>query len=65
LKAERGMGSWDKDMPRIMILVERRGVERYIPSTDVEKRTIEMIVSRHVEPGSRIYTDSFTSYTIL
>jgi len=65
LKAERGRGSWKKDMPPIIILVERRGVERYIPSTDVEKRTIEKIVSRHVEPGSRIYTDSFTSYTIL
>jgi len=65
LKAERGRRSWGKDMPRIMILVERRGVERYIPSTDVEKRTIEKIVSRHVEPVSRIYIDSFTSYTIL
>jgi len=46
----------------IIILVERRGVERYIPSTDVEKRTIEKIVSRHLKPGSRIYTDGFISY---
>ena len=37
LKAERGRGSWDKDMPPIMILVERKGVERYIPSIDVER----------------------------
>jgi len=37
LKAERGIGLWGKDMPPIIILVERKGVERYIPSMDVER----------------------------
>ncbi len=65
LKAKRGRGSWGKDMPLIMILVERKGVERYVLSTDVESETVGRVALRNVELGSRIYTDSFISYTIL
>ena len=65
LKARRGRESWDKDMPPIIILVERKGVERYVLSMDVESETVGRVALRNVEPGSRIYTDSFISYTIL
>ena len=37
LKTKRGRGSWGKDMPPIIILVERKGVERYVLSMDVER----------------------------
>jgi len=45
-------------MPPLMILVERKGVERCLPSTDVESGAVVRVVLRNVEPGS---IDSFTS----
>jgi len=62
LKAEPGRGSWKTDRPPIIVLVERKKRERYVPSTDAEGETIGRIASRHVERGSHIHTDGFPSY---
>lgn len=65
LRGRPGRGSWKVDRPPIVVLVERRGRERYVPSTDVEGETVGRIASRHVEPGSKTYTDGFPSYAVL
>jgi len=49
LKAKPGRGSWKDDKPPIMILVERKKRERYVPSTDVEGETIGRIASSQVK----------------
>jgi hypothetical protein len=36
-----------------------------IPSRDVKGGTVARIASRHIETGSKIYTDNFPSYNIL
>jgi transposase-like protein len=64
LRAGRGRGGWDKDVIPFTI-IGRDGHEVYIPSRDVRGETIARIASRHIEAGSRIYTDSFPSYSIL
>jgi len=65
LKAKPGRSLWKNDKLPILILVERGGLELYIPSIDVRGETIGRIASRYVEQGSRIYTDGFPSYMIL
>jgi len=54
LKAKPGRSLWKDDKLPILILVERGGLELYIPSIDVRGETIGRIASRHVEQGSRI-----------
>jgi transposase-like protein len=65
LRAGRGRGGWDKDVIPVFTIVGRNGHEVYIPSRDVRGETVARIASRHVEKGSKIYTDSFPSYSIL
>jgi transposase-like protein len=65
LRAGRGMGGWDKDVIPVFTIIGRNGYEVYIPSRDVSGETVARIASRHIEKGSRIYTDSFPSYSIL
>jgi len=65
LKAKPRRSLWKNDKLPILILVERGGLELYIPSIDVRGETIGRIASRHVEQGSRIYTDGFPFYIIL
>jgi transposase-like protein len=65
LRAGRSRGGWDKDVIPIFTIVGRDGDEVYIPSRDVRCETVARIASRHIEKGSRIYTDSFPSYSIL
>jgi len=65
LKAKPGRSLWKNDKLPILILVERGGLELYIPSIDVRGETISRIASRHVEPGSRICRNGFPYYMIL
>ena len=56
MKAKPGRGSWKDDKPPIIVLVERKKREHYVPSTDAEGETIGRIASsqvksRHVEPS--------------
>jgi transposase-like protein len=60
-----GRGKWDKDVIQVFTIIGRDGDEVYIPSRDVSGETVARIASRHIEVGSRIYTDSFPSYSIL
>jgi transposase-like protein len=65
LRAGRGRGGWDKDVIPVFTIIGRNGHEVYIPSRDVRGGTVARIASRHIETGSKIYTDSFPSYSIL
>jgi transposase-like protein len=65
LRAGRGRGGWDKDVIPVFTIIGRDGHEVYIPSRDVRGGTVARIASRHIEAGSRIYTDSFPSYNVL
>jgi transposase-like protein len=65
LRAGRGRGGWDKDVIPVLTVIGRDGDEVYIPSRDVGGETVARIASRHMEAGSRIYTDNFPSYSIL
>jgi hypothetical protein len=57
LKAEPGRGFWRNDKPPILILGERKGSERYVPSTDVKGETIGRIASSQgTWSGAPIYT---------
>jgi hypothetical protein len=61
----RCSGGWDKDVIPVFTIIGRDGHEVYIPSKDVRGETVARKASRHVEMGSKIYTDSFPSYNIL
>ncbi|MDT7877430.1 MAG: IS1595 family transposase [Candidatus Caldarchaeales archaeon] len=65
LRAGRGRGKWDKDVIPVFTIVGRNGHEVYIPSRDVRGETVARIASRHIEAGSKIYTDNSPSYSIL
>jgi hypothetical protein len=54
-------GGWDKDVIPVFTIIGRDGDEVYIPSRDVKGETVARIASRHIEKGSKIYTDSFPS----
>jgi transposase-like protein len=60
-----GRGGWNKDVIPVFTIVGRNGHEVYIRSRDVSGETVARIASRHIETGSRIYTDNFPSYSIL
>jgi len=60
-----GRGGWSKDVIPVFTIIGRNGHEVYIPSRDVRGETVARIASRHIEAGSRIYTDSLPSYSIL
>lgn len=61
----RGRGTWSQDKPPIFILVERGGLEDYVPSSDVEAETALKVIGRRVSEGSTVYTDSFKAYLSL
>ena len=61
----RGRGAWKNDNPPIFILVEKDGCKDYLPSTDVEEETVQKGVGRKVSECSKVYTDSFKSYSCL
>jgi hypothetical protein len=61
LRVGRWRGGWDKDVIPVFTIIGRNGHEVYIPSRDVRGETVARIASRHVEAGSKIYTDSFPS----
>ena len=61
----RGRGAWNQDKPPIFVLVERGGLEDYVPSSDVEAEIALKIIGRRVSEGSAIYTDCFKVYLSL
>lgn len=64
--SERGRGSWAGDRPPAVLWVERGGSGRVLElQADVTNRTLLRSAIRHVEPGSRIDTDDFSSYRLL
>ena len=62
LKGARGRGTLDKEKPPIFGLFQRNGdvVIQMVPN--VQQATIQPIVTRTVQAGSRLYTDEFDIY---
>jgi hypothetical protein len=60
-----GRGKWDKDVIPVFTIIGRTCHEVYIPSRDVSGETVARIASRHIEAGSKVYTDNFPSYNVL
>jgi transposase-like protein len=58
----RGRGRWSQDKPAIFTLVERGGLEEYVPSSNVEAETARKVVGRRVSKASRLYTNGFDIY---
>jgi transposase-like protein len=65
LRAGRCRGGWGKDVIPVFTIIGRNGHEVYIPSKDVSGETVARVASRYIETRSKIYTDSFPSYSIL
>jgi transposase-like protein len=65
LKAGRGRGGWGKDVIPVFTIIGRSGGEVYTASRDVRGETVAAIASRHIEAGSKVYTDNFPSYNVL
>jgi hypothetical protein len=60
-----GRGKWNKDVIPVFTIIGRTCHEVYIPSRDVSGETVARIASRHIEAGSKVYTDNFPSYNVL
>jgi len=62
----RGRGTYKKDKPPIMGIVERGGAVKIIPSANMTGRTIFRRVTNHIhEDVEAIYTDEYPAYDIL
>lgn len=64
LKA-RGRGTYSKDKPPIIAMVERGGKIRIAPSKDVKSETVVERFLDDVDPNATVYTDDFSSYNAL
>jgi transposase-like protein len=61
-RARKIKGTGPSTKTAVMGILERDGEVRAMPVSDVRKRTLQGQVRRHVEPGSRVYSDAHMSY---
>ncbi len=62
----KGRGSFQKDKPPVIGMVERGSGALHLEVTmDVKKDTMKPIVERHIEKGSKVYTDEYSVYDFL
>jgi transposase-like protein len=64
-KREPGRGHYDKDRPAIMAWVSRQGVVVIQATKDFTVKTVQKAANIAVRTGSRLYTDSASSYQAL
>jgi transposase-like protein len=64
LKA-RGRGSYAKDKPPVLGMVERKGKVRLFPQVDVKSKRVLRRFLKNVADNAQVYTDDFSSYDIL
>lgn len=58
----RGRGTYDKDKPPIVALVERNGGVVLRVAKELNRDLIRALLNEHVEKGSKAYTDDFQMY---
>jgi transposase-like protein len=62
----KGRGSYRKDKPPVIGMVERKSGTIHLDVTlDVKQDTMKPIVERHIEKGSKVYTDEYSVYDFL
>jgi transposase-like protein len=64
-KREPGRGHYDKDRPAIIAWVSRQGAVVIQATKDFTVKTVQKAANRAVQAGSRLYTDSASSYRAL
>jgi ISXO2-like transposase domain len=64
-KREPGRGHYDKDRPAIIAWVSRQGVVVVQVARDFTVKTVQKAADIAVQAGSRLYTDSASSYRAL
>jgi hypothetical protein len=64
-KREPGRGHYDKDRPAIIAWVSRQGVVAIQATRDFTVQTVQRAANLAVHAGSRLYTDSASSYRAL
>src|SRR5262249_4126982 len=64
-KGEPGRGHYDKDRPAIIAWVSRQGAVVIQATKDVTVKTVQKAADLAVHAGSRLYTDSASSYRAL
>ena len=64
-KREPGRGHYDKDRPAIIAWVSRQGAVVIQATRDFTVKTVQTAVNIAVQAGSRLYTDSASSYRAL
>lgn len=64
-KREPGRGHYDKDRPAIIAWVSRQGTVVIQATTDFTVQTVQKAADLAVQVGSRLYTDSASSYRAL
>lgn len=62
----KGRGSYEKDKPPVIGMIERESGTLHLEVTmDVKRDTLKPIVLRHIEKGSTVYTDEYSVYEFL
>jgi ISXO2-like transposase domain len=61
-KREPGRGHYDKDRPAIIAWVSRQGAVVLHATKDFTVKTVQQAANLAVQAGSRLYTDSASSY---
>ena len=61
-KREPGRGHYDKDRPAIIAWVSRQGTVVIQATKDFTVKTVQKAANLAVQAGSRLYTDSASSY---
>ena len=64
-KREPGRGHYDKDRPAIIAWVSRQGAVVIQATRDFTVKTVQKAADLAVQAGSRLYTDSASSYRAL
>jgi transposase-like protein len=64
-KREPGRGHYDKDRPAIIAWVSRQGAVVIQATKDFTVKTVQKAANHAVQAGSRLYTDSASSYRAL
>ena len=64
-KREPGQGHYDKDRPAIIAWVSRQGAVVVQAARDFTVKTVQKAADIAVQTGSRLYTDSASSYRAL
>jgi len=65
LKAKRGRGTLETEKPPVLGMMQRTGQLIIEMLPNVQQKTIQPLIQKHVQPGALIYTDEYNIYARL